>query len=79
MEMQEATAPIKDIRKGNWRIDMCFEYTEEGKTILQWCQGTVLKVIKEDKYYIVIEVQWDGKFVRSIECNKNKEKLKISD
>ena len=79
MEMQEATAPINTIKKGSWQINMCFEYTDEGESILQWCQGKVTKLFKEEQYYIVIEVEWDSKFVRHGERKKTREKLKKSD
>ena len=39
----------------------------------------VSKLIKEDRYYIVIEIKWDDKFVRRGESGKTKETLKISD
>ena len=73
MEMQEATPPIDKLRKGLFKIDMCFEYTEEGETILQWCQG-IAKFLKEDKYYIVIEVKWNDEFVQNGQ-RKTKEKV----
>ena len=58
---------------------MCFEYTEEGEAILQWCQGEVTKLVKEDTYYIVVECNWDSKFVKHGDSRKSKEKLKKSD
>ncbi len=79
MEMQKTTPPINDIHKGSWRIDMCFQYTEEGEAILQWCQGEVIKLVKEDTYYIVVECKWDSKFVKHGDSLKTKEKLKKSD
>ena len=39
MEMQEATPPIEKIQHGKWRIDMCFEYTDGGESVLHWCQA----------------------------------------
>jgi len=79
MEMQKPTAPIEDIRRGPWRIDICFEYTEEGESILQWCQGKVTKLVKEEKDCIVVECKWDSKFVKRGESRITKEKLKKSD
>ena len=38
-EMQETSWPLDKIQKGDFKIDMCFSYTEEGQSLLQWCQG----------------------------------------
>ena len=79
MEMQRPTAPLDEIRSGSFRIDMCFEYTDEGESILQWCQGKVTKLVKEYDYHIVVEVRWDDEYVKTGESKKTKEKLKKSD
>ena len=39
MEMQENSWPLEWIRNGTFEnIDMCFEMTDVGETILQWCR-----------------------------------------
>jgi hypothetical protein len=47
MEMQETSWPLERIRKGYFKIDMCFDYKDNGESMLQWCQGTVVKVLKD--------------------------------
>ena len=48
MEMQENSWPLERIRNRTFeKIDMCFEMTDVGETILQWCQGTVIESVKE--------------------------------
>ena len=74
MEMQEVIPPMNKMRKGKFRIDMCFDYTEGGESILQWCQGTVTKILKEDKYKVTMEIKWDSKFVEKGQ-SKTREKV----
>ena len=48
MEMQENSWPLERIRNGTFeQIVMCFEMTDVGGTILQWCQGTVIELFKD--------------------------------
>ena len=48
MEMQENSWPLEWIRNGTFeKTDMCFEMTDVGETILQWCQGTVIELVKD--------------------------------
>jgi hypothetical protein len=63
--------------KGGFKIDMCFSYTEEGQSLLQWCQGVVtVKKDKAEKYnYLDVEVKWKDQFVES-ECKITRQKLK---
>ncbi len=42
MEIQQTSWTIDKIRKGSFKIDMCFSYGDEDGEILQWCQGTVI-------------------------------------
>jgi hypothetical protein len=76
-EMQETSWPLDRIRKGGFKIDMCFSYTEEGQSLLQWCQGVVtVKKDKTEKYnYLDVEVKWNEEFVES-GCKVTRQKLK---
>ena len=78
-EMQETSWPLDRIRKGGFKIDMCFSYTEEGQSLLQWCQGVVtVKKDKPEKYnYLDVEVKWNDDFVEN-GCKVTQQKLKKS-
>ena len=56
---------------------MCFSYTEEGQSLLQWCQGVVtVKRDKTEKHnYLEVEVKWNEEFVES-GCKVTQQKLK---
>ncbi len=49
MEMQQTCWAINKIWKGSFKIDMCFTYGDEDKEILQWCQGTAIKILREER------------------------------
>ena len=50
MEMQENSWPLERIRNGTFEnIDMRFEMTDVGETVLKWCQGTVIELVKYKK------------------------------
>ena len=40
---------------------MCFEMTDVGETILQWCQGTVVELVKykETLKYMDLKIRWN--------------------
>ena len=40
---------------------MCFEMTDVGETILQWCQGTVIKFVKDKETlkYMDLKIRWN--------------------
>ena len=62
IEMQENSWPLERIRNGIFeKIDMCFEMDDTGETILQWCQGTVVELVKgkEQQKYIDLKIKWD--------------------
>ena len=62
MEMQENSWPLERIRNGTFeKIDMCFEMTDVGETILQWCQGTVIELVKEKETlkYMDLQIRWN--------------------
>ena len=44
MEMQQTSWAIDKIRAGSFQINMCFAYGDKDGEVLQWCQGTVLKI-----------------------------------
>ena len=59
MEMQRWA--IDKIWVGSFKIDMCFAYGDEDGEVLQlqWCQGTVLKILREEKISVTVEIKWD--------------------
>ena len=40
---------------------MCFEMTDVGETILQWCQGTVIELVKnkETLNLLDLKIRWN--------------------
>ena len=57
---------------------MCFEYTDDGETMLQWCRGIVKKVLKDkaaEQNHIIVQVEWDNAFVAEGQSKKTTEKL----
>jgi hypothetical protein len=38
---------------------MCFSYGDKDGEILQLCQGTVLRVLKEERTSATLEIKWD--------------------
>lgn len=46
-EFQEVTWPLKRMKKGGFKIDMCFDMIEDGEPVLLWCTGVVTKIIKD--------------------------------
>ena len=81
MEMQEYSWLLSTIlRKGPFKIDMCFEYTEDGEVVLQWCQGTVVKLLrdKEKSNYIIVKDKWNDEVVQSVKKQTMVVKLKES-
>ncbi len=43
---------------------MCFSYEDDDGEILQWCQGTVMKILKEAQTFVVVHIKWDKKCLR---------------
>ena len=81
MEMQEFSWPLEKIRNTLFKIDMCFEMVDGGELMLQWCQGTVVKLIKDKAYnnFMVVEVKWKAEAVRSVKEEITRVKLKKKD
>ncbi len=50
---------INKIRKGSFKIDMCFTYGDKDGEILQWCQGTAIRILREERTYVSVEIKWD--------------------
>ena len=62
MEMQENSWPLERIRNETFeKIDMCFEMTDVGQTILQWCQVTVIELVKDKETlnYMDLKIRWN--------------------
>jgi hypothetical protein len=38
---------------------MCFSYGDEDGEILQWCQGTIIRILREETTYMTVEIKWD--------------------
>ena len=77
-EMQEVTWPLKRIKKGNFKTEMCFDMIEDGQPVLLWCTGVITKILKdraEKDKYILAEVHWDKECVQPGEDDITVEKL----
>ncbi len=57
MEMQQTSWAIDRIRMGPFKIDMCFSYGDDDGEILQWCQGAVLRILKEKKTFVIVQIK----------------------
>jgi hypothetical protein len=75
MEMQQTSWAIDKVRKGSFRIDMCFSYGDEDGNILQWCQGTVIKVLNEEKTFVTIQINWDKECLKEVDREISQDKL----
>jgi hypothetical protein len=49
---------------GSYQIDMCFAYGDKDGEVLQWCQGTVLKILREEKTSVTVEIKGDKECLR---------------
>ena len=38
---------------------MCFSYGDDVGEILQWCQGTVMKILNEAQTFVIVQIKWD--------------------
>ena len=43
---------------------MCFSYGDEDGEILQWCQGTVMRILREERTFVIVQIKWDVKCLR---------------
>ena len=76
MEMQEAVIPVDRMRKGGFKVDICFEFDDVTGPVLEWCQGTVVRLIKykEDQNHLKMEVRWDEECLREGDMKLSVEK-----
>jgi hypothetical protein len=75
MEMQQTSWAIDKIWAGSFQIDMCFAYGDEDGEVLQWCQGTVLKILREEKTFVTVEIKWDKECLREGDREVSRDKL----
>ena len=65
-----------DIAK-DFAIDMLFEYEEDNRSTLMWCQGKVVDFIRESKEkYVFVKIEWSDKCVREGDLKITKNQLK---
>ena len=57
--MQQKSWAVNKIWKGSFKIDVCFSYGDEEGEILQWYQGTVIRVLREERTYVTVEIKWE--------------------
>ncbi len=75
MEMQQTSWAIDKIRMGPFKIDMCFSYGDDDGEILQWCQGTVLRILKKEKTCVIVQIKWDSKCLREGDNETTRDEL----
>ena len=73
--MQQTLWPVELLRGGVFKIDKLFEYKVGQEATLQWCQGTVVKVLKENDRFYIVEVEWDKECLSDGDQKKSWEKL----
>ena len=78
MEMQETSWAIE--KNSNWimifKLDLCFlYYNDDCNDILQWCQGTIIKVVKEKGTFVVVEVKWEEECLKPGDIEVTTERL----
>jgi len=71
MKMQQTSWAIDKIHRGSFKIDMCFSYGDDDSDVVQWCQGTVVKLLKEEKIYVTVEIKWDRECLREGNSEKS--------
>ena len=54
---------------------MCLSYGDDDGEILQWCQGTVLRILKEEKTFVIVQIKWDSKCSREGDNGTTRDKL----
>ena len=54
---------------------MCFSYEDDDGEILQWCQGTVMKILKEAQTFVIVQIKWDKKCLREGDNETTRDKL----
>ena len=69
MEMQQTSWAIDKIHR------VCFSYGDNDGDVLQWCQETVVKVLKNEKNYVTVEIKWDRECLREGGSETSQDKL----
>jgi hypothetical protein len=69
MEMQQTSWAIDKIHR------VCFSYGADDGDVLQWCQETVVKVLKNEKNYVTVEIKWDRECLREGGSETSQDKL----
>ena len=54
---------------------MCFSYGDEDGENLQWCQGTVMRILKEERRFVIVQIKWDEKCLREGDNETTRDKL----
>jgi hypothetical protein len=75
MEMQQMSWAVDKICMGSFKIDMCFSYGDEDSEILQWCQGTVARVLKVENKFVILEIKWVKECLREGDRKITRDKL----
>ena len=75
MGMQQTSWAVDKICTGPFNIDMCFSYGDDDEEVLQWCQGKVVRVLKVDKTFVVVEIKWDKECLREGDREVTRDKL----
>lgn len=78
MELQQTSWAIEKIRCGSFKLDMCFLYNDDNNEILQWCQGTIIKIIKEKETFVIVAVKWEEECLKPGDMKVTTERLKKS-
>jgi hypothetical protein len=50
-------------------------YGDKDGDILQWCQGSVIKVLKEEKTFVTVQIKWDKECLKEGDREISQEKL----
>ncbi len=50
-------------------------YGDEDGEILQWCLGTVLRILQEERTYVTVEIKWDKECLREGDREVSQDKL----
>ncbi len=75
MKMQQTIWIVDKICMGSFKIDMCFSYGDKDGEILQWRQGTVVRVLKEENNFVIVEIKWDKEYLREVDREITWDKL----
>jgi len=76
VEMQQTLWPVELLQKGEFKIDMLFEYSDDDGTVLQWYQGEVIEFIKDlDEKHVIVKIEWNEKCLKEGDPTITKQKL----